>query len=195
VQLESCLDDLKRRHRSDALDETNVQDSTPVASPSTMTALSPIQTQNLEANQSSSTGNDLADACGWIFTGLVLEIVNLANESCRAAQRDVMGDASNPSGLEEQAVISGDETDEGNPTSTRDTKDKGKQREPITESADVAQTGRRRRRFSLSFNFNRMLNLDDIEERLNEDPETVVNEESTAPDWDTLVSCHGTIAT
>lgn len=67
-------------------------------------------------------------------------------------------------------------------------KDKGKQREQMADPAEGAQTGRRRRRFSLSFNFKGMLNLDDIEERLNEDPETAVNEETAAPDWDILVS-------
>jgi hypothetical protein len=135
---------------------------------------------------------DLADACGWIFTGLVLEIVSLASESCRAAERIVRGDASDVPGADEQAMVFESEADERNQETSRDTKDKGKQREQTGNPADGPQTGRRRRRFSLSFNFKGMLNLDDIEERLNEDPETVVSEETAAPDWDILVSPRGT---
>lgn len=150
--------------------------------------LSPIQTQNLQADERPGVETDLADACGWIFTGLVLEFVSLASESCRAAERIVRGDASDAPGADEQAVMSGSEAEEQNQETIQGSKDKGKHREQMADPVEGAQAGRRRRRFSLSFNFKGMLNLDDIEERLNEDPETVVSEETAAPDWDILVS-------
>lgn len=194
VHLESCLDGLKRRHtaRDSHFPETHALDSTPVASPSTTMGLSPLQTQNLQVNQRPNVETDLADACGWIFTGLVLEIVSLASESCRAAERTGKASGSDRSehGGDAQAVIAQDEAAEQNPETLRSRKDKGKQKEQTADALESGHAGRRKRRFSLSFNFKGMLNLDDIEERINEDPETTVHvqSESAAPDWDTLVS-------
>lgn len=196
VHLEGCLDGLKRRPTGgeNHAQSSEAVDSTPVASPSTITttlALSPIQTENLNVEMGPTVETDLADACGWIFTGLVLEIVSLASESCRVAEETVKGpivegheDAGNHPIVED--VESGDKPERV----TTSMQDKGKQRaDAPDEEVEQEHVGHRRRRFSLSFNFKGMLNLDDIEERLNENPQICVEDhEHKTPDWDTLVS-------
>jgi hypothetical protein len=197
VHLEGCLDGLKRRPSGGEshVQSSEVADSTPVASPSTITttlALSPIQTENLNVEMGPTVETDLADACGWIFTGLVLEIVSLASESCRAAEETVKGpivrgsDQEGNGPIVEDAAETGDKLEEYSASA----QDKGKQRaDAPDEEVEQEHVGHRRRRFSLSFNFKGMLNLDDIEERLNENPQTCVEDhEHKTPDWDTLVS-------
>lgn len=70
------------------------------------------------------------------------------------------------------------------------TQDKGKQRADVPEElVEQGHYGHRRRRFSLSFNFKGMLNLDDIEERPKEDPPSCTHDhDHQTADWDTLVS-------
>jgi hypothetical protein len=86
----------------------------------------------------------------------------------------------------EDAAETGDKLEEYSASA----QDKGKQRaDAPDEEVEQEHIGHRRRRFSLSFNFKGMLNLDDIEERLNENPQTCVEDhEHKTPDWDTLVS-------
>lgn len=199
VRLENCLDGLKRRpsRGENPSSSSQAADATPVASPSTITdtmGLS-IHTERSDADERRTVDGDLANACGWIFTGLVLEIVSLASESCRTAEETVKGPivVGKGHGGNEPIVEDVAEMDGKSEDASMDIHDKGKRRADVSEEAvEPGHAGHRRRRFSLSFNFKGMLNLDDIEERLSEDPQTCADDhDHRTADWDTLVSSFG----
>ncbi|GHJ86028.1 hypothetical protein NliqN6_2430 [Naganishia liquefaciens] len=191
VHLEGCLDGIKRGSiggEQHAL-TSPVTESTPVASPSTITDTTglSIQVEKPDIDGQANVENDLARASGWIFTGLVLEIVSLASESCRGAEGTARGPVvedrehqGNDANAGDTAVSDEDVTTIG--------RSKGKQKAEVPEDAvEHGHLGHRRRRFSLSFNFKGILNLDDIEERPNEDPSTCTHDhDHQTADWDTL---------
>ena len=119
----------------------------------------------------------------------MLEIVCLASESCRASEKAVTRPTEEGHTLEGEGAEAEDFA-ELQEDAKMNTQDKGKQRADVLEEpVEQARHGHRRRRFSLSFNFKGMLNLDDIEERPNENPPACVHDhDHQTADWDTLVS-------
>ncbi|KAJ9107374.1 hypothetical protein QFC21_000824 [Naganishia friedmannii] len=214
IQLEGCLDALKRRHQMNdghlagSITSDTILSTTPSAG---IPALGSAHTSDLSTStelqadtytqsaavavtaEETAIGMELANACGWIFTGLVLEIVSLATESRRAAEAAIKRDQPNAAGqingttTQEQFYNNTHEKDQ-EADSTHIRQDKGKQKEECTAASTGSQQGgRRKRRFSINFNIKEMLNLDDIEERLNENPQNVPdNSSDRKADWDTL---------
>ncbi|KAJ9123336.1 hypothetical protein QFC22_001535 [Naganishia vaughanmartiniae] len=212
IQLEGCLDALKRGHQvndghmagsmtSDTILGATLSAGISALGVAIMSDLStstelqkdPQTASVAVTGEETAIGMELANACGWIYTGLVLEIVSLATESCRAAETAIKKDQSNAGGqangtaTQEQFYTNKHEKDQ-EADSSRIRQDKGKQKEEYTAaSTGNQQGGRRKRRFSINFNIKEMLNLDDIEERLNENPENVPdNASDRKADWDTL---------
>lgn len=213
IQLEGCLDALKRGYQvndgqsagsmaSDTILGTASSAGVPGLGVTTASDLSTSPETKSDSNtvsagvtdEETAIGMELANACGWIFTGLVLEIVSLATESCRAAAAAIKrdqpdaADRINGTTIQEQFYTNTHEKEQEE-DSSRVRQDKGKQKEECTAATTGSQQGgRRKRRFSISFNIKEMLNLDDIEERLNENPQNVPdNASDRKADWDTLV--------
>ncbi|KAJ9104317.1 hypothetical protein QFC19_003957 [Naganishia cerealis] len=214
IQLESCLDALKRPHQtndvpvagsmtSEMFSESSMSpgiSSNGHAVTSGLSTGAELHTDSSQVSalmaatgEESAIGMELANACGWIFTGLVLEVVSLATESRRVAE----GIGKNGQANAEEQVYNTTTHAQGHTNGEREQadlpcfrKDKGKQKEEhAATSTDGQQGSRRRRRFSLSFNIKEILNLDDIEERLNENPKNVPDDPCHwKADWDTLVS-------
>jgi hypothetical protein len=216
IQLEGCLDALKRGNQlndgflagsmtSDTILGASLSTDMPALEPAVASDLSTSTQKRTDTftesaaiavtDEEAAIGMELANACGWIFTGLVLEIVSLATESCRTAEATIRKDQPNAANhingtTTQEQFYSNTHEKEQKTDSSPASHHKGKQKEEYTAASTGSQQGGgRKRRFSINFNIKEMLNLDDIEERLNENPQNVPdNASERKADWDTLVS-------